>query len=56
MDIDEGIGDDEGVDQYSALVQEQLALVGEDPSREGLQRTDPELKYVGFRIPDLPLR
>jgi len=39
MDIDEGIGDDEGVDQYSALVQEQLALVGEDPSREGLQRT-----------------
>ena len=39
MDIDEGIGDDEGVDQYSALVQEQLALVGEDPSREGLLRT-----------------
>ena len=39
MDIDEGIGDDEAVDQYSALVQEQLALIGEDPSREGLQRT-----------------
>src|SRR6187399_2252512 len=39
MDIDEGIGDDEGVDQYSALVQEQLALVGEDPGREGLLRT-----------------
>ena len=39
MDIDEGIDDAEGTDQYAALVQEQLALVGEDPSREGLLRT-----------------
>jgi GTP cyclohydrolase IA len=39
MDIDEGIDDAEGVEQYAALVQEQLALVGEDPEREGLLRT-----------------
>jgi GTP cyclohydrolase IA len=39
MDIDEGIDDAEGIDQYATLVQEQLALIGEDPSREGLQRT-----------------
>jgi GTP cyclohydrolase IA len=39
MDIDEGIDNAEGTDQYSALVQEQLALLGEDPSREGLLRT-----------------
>jgi len=39
MDIDEGIDNAEGTDQYAALVQEQLALVGEDPSREGLLRT-----------------
>jgi len=39
MDIDEGIDDAESVDQYARLVQEQLALVGEDPSREGLIRT-----------------
>ena len=39
MDIDEDIDDGEIVGQYGALVQEQLALVGEDPSREGLQRT-----------------
>ena len=39
MDIDEGIDDSEMVGQYGALVQEQLALIGEDPSREGLLRT-----------------
>ncbi len=39
MDIDEGIDDAAGVEQYAALVQEQLALVGEDPGREGLLRT-----------------
>ena len=39
MDIDEGIDDTEIVGQYGVLVQEQLALLGEDPSREGLQRT-----------------
>jgi GTP cyclohydrolase IA len=39
MDIDEGIDNAEGTDQYAALVQEQLALVGEDPLREGLLRT-----------------
>jgi GTP cyclohydrolase IA len=39
MDIDESIDDAEGVEQYAALVQEQLALVGEDPEREGLLRT-----------------
>ena len=39
MDIDEGIDDSEAVGQYAALVQEQLALVGEDPTREGLLRT-----------------
>ena len=39
MDIDEGIDNAEGTGQYAALVQEQLALVGEDPSREGLLRT-----------------
>ena len=39
MDIDEGIEDGEVVGQYAGLVQEQLALVGEDPSREGLLRT-----------------
>jgi GTP cyclohydrolase I len=39
MDIDEGIDDGEAVGQYATLVQEQLALVGEDPSREGLLRT-----------------
>ena len=38
MDIDDGI-DTEGVGQYAALVQEQLALVGEDPGREGLLKT-----------------
>ena len=39
MDIDEGIDDTEMVGQYGALVQEQLALIGENPSREGLLRT-----------------
>ena len=39
MDIDEDIDDGEIVGQYGALVQEQLALLGEEPSREGLQRT-----------------
>src|SRR5688572_26322648 len=39
MDIDEGIDDAEGIGQYSALVQEQLGLIGEDPTREGLLRT-----------------
>src|SRR6476659_9715064 len=39
MDIDEGIDDQEVVGQYGAMVQEQLALIGEDPSREGLLRT-----------------
>ncbi len=39
MDIDEGIDNAEGTDQYAALVQEQLALIGEDPGREGLLRT-----------------
>ena len=39
MDIDEGIDDAESVDQYARLVLEQLALVGEDPTREGLLRT-----------------
>ena len=39
MDIDEGIDDTEMVGQYGALVQEQLSLIGEDPSREGLLRT-----------------
>ena len=39
MDIDEGIDDAEDVGQYATLVQEQLALVGEDPEREGLLRT-----------------
>ena len=39
MDIDEGIDDAEDVGHYAALVQEQLALVGEDPEREGLLRT-----------------
>jgi len=38
MDIEDGI-DTEGVGQYAALVQEQLSLVGEDPSREGLLKT-----------------
>jgi len=38
MAIDDGI-DTDGVGQYAALVQEQLALVGEDPGREGLLRT-----------------
>ena len=38
MDIDDGI-DLEGVEQYAALVQEQLSLVGEDPGREGLLKT-----------------
>jgi GTP cyclohydrolase I len=38
MDTDEGI-DTEGVAHYAELVQEQLALVGEDPEREGLLRT-----------------
>jgi GTP cyclohydrolase I len=38
MDIDDGI-DTEGVGQYAALVQEQLALIGEDPGREGLLKT-----------------
>ena len=39
MEIDEGIDDAESVDQYARLVLEQLALVGEDPTREGLLRT-----------------
>ncbi len=39
MDIDEGIDNAEGTDQYAVLVQEQLALIGEDPGREGLLRT-----------------
>jgi GTP cyclohydrolase I len=39
MDIDEGIDDAENVDQYATMVQEQLALIGEDPTREGLLRT-----------------
>ena len=39
MDIDEGIDDAEEIGQYAELVQEQLALVGEDPDREGLLRT-----------------
>jgi GTP cyclohydrolase IA len=38
MDIDDGI-DLEGVEQYAALVQEQLSLMGEDPGREGLLKT-----------------
>jgi GTP cyclohydrolase I len=38
MSIDDRI-DTEGVGEYAALVQEQLALVGEDPGREGLLRT-----------------
>src|SRR4051812_40992116 len=36
MDIDESIDDAEGIGQYAAMVQEQLALVGENPLREGL--------------------
>ena len=39
MDIDEGIDQSEAVERYATLVQEQLALVGEDPDREGLLRT-----------------
>ena len=39
MDIDQDIDDGEAVGQYAALVQDQLALLGEDPSREGLLRT-----------------
>ena len=38
MTIDDEI-DTDGVGQYAALVQEQLALVGEDPEREGLLKT-----------------
>jgi GTP cyclohydrolase I len=38
MTIDDGI-DTEEVGEYAALVQEQLALVGEDPGREGLLKT-----------------
>ena len=38
MDIEDGIDTLEG-GQYAALVQEQLALVGEDPGREGLLKT-----------------
>ena len=39
MDIDEGIDGAADVAPYAALVQEQLALVGEDPAREGLLKT-----------------
>ena len=49
MDIDEGIDDAEEVGQYAALVQEQLALVGEDPDREGLLRT-PERAAKAMRF------
>ena len=38
MDTDEDT-DTEGVAHYAELVQEQLALVGEDPDREGLVKT-----------------
>jgi GTP cyclohydrolase I len=38
MTIEDGI-DTEEVGQYAALVQEQLALIGEDPGREGLLKT-----------------
>ena len=38
MTIEDGI-DTEEVGQYATLVQEQLALLGEDPEREGLVRT-----------------
>jgi len=36
VDVDELPADDEG---YAALVRRQLALLGEDPDREGLVRT-----------------
>jgi GTP cyclohydrolase I len=39
MDIDEGIEGTADTASYAALVHEQLALVGEDPGREGLLRT-----------------
>ncbi len=39
MDIDEEIDDAQGIEHYATLVQRQLALVGEDPEREGLLRT-----------------
>jgi len=38
MTIEDGI-DTEEVGQYATLVQEQLALIGEDPAREGLLKT-----------------
>jgi GTP cyclohydrolase I len=39
LDAEDGDAPNAGERRYAALVREQLALLGEDPDREGLQRT-----------------
>ena len=42
-------GDDAAVDAYAALVREQLAIIGEDPSREGILKTPERVaRAMGF--------
>ena len=53
IDIASPTGDDDGIpaehDAYAALVRRQLALLGEDPEREGLVRTPERVaKAMGF--------
>jgi GTP cyclohydrolase IA len=49
LDPDDDEPLDEGERRYAALVREQLALVGEDPDREGLRRTPARVaRAMGF--------
>ena len=43
------VGEESAIEAYAALVRDQLALVGEDPSRDGLLRTpDRVARAMGF--------
>jgi len=43
------VGEDSAVEAYAALVREQLAIIGEDPSRDGLLKTPERVaRAMGF--------
>ena len=43
------VGEERAIDAYAALVRDQLAIIGEDPSREGLLKTpDRVARAMGF--------